>query len=229
MTPDELMGCLAELGLSQAATARRLSSETGLHYDRRDVHRWTSGHRPTPKTVAALIRAWSRSHQVLHRPAWCCLAPASLPEARQLLKKWGHARGGINRPFRTEAHVIEAHGHPVAVTITTELLRPPVGGDLYRPDAIELARLCTADASWSRVALRLWRNVVFPTYKRKWAVSYQDVTIHDRKTYRFDGWRKIGRTKADYDQRTGRKEEAKVLWGFCEDTRDLKTKELKET
>lgn len=217
MTPEELQQILAELGLSQASAARRLSEETGSRYARQHVHRWISGARPVPGTVAALLRAWRRLG-TRPAPALVSLEPAPLPEARRLLRQWAHRHGPLRRPTRTDAHVLRAHGAPVAV-VMSEIVHPPVAGALYREDAIELARLACADPSWSRVALRLWREAVFPMYRRPWAVSYQDTTIHRGDLYRFDGWVRLARrTRPGRDRRSGRPPgDAKAIWGWSPD------------
>jgi len=221
MTPLELRHRLHDLGLSQSDFARRLTEETGAHYARQHVHRWTSGDRAIPGAIAALVRAWQRIG-ALPAPSLTSLEPISLRDAKRWLTRWEHQHGPISRPVRTDAHVIRAHGEPVAVLTTSELVCPPVAGELYRDDAIELSRLCCADPSWSRVALRLWRNAVFPMYRRQWAVSYQDTTLHRGELYQFDGWIRLAKTSPGADRRTGRKPTPKQVWGWSSDTQLLR-------
>lgn len=221
MTPVELRHRLDDLGLSQAAFARRLTEETGSIYARQHVHRWVSGAREIPGPIAALVRAWQRVARQ-PAPALVTLEPVPLRDAKRLLTQWFHQHGPISRPVRTDAHLVRAHGEPVAVLTTSELVCPPVAGEFYRDDAIELSRLCCADPSWSRVALRLWRNTVFPMYRRRWAVSYQDTALHRGDLYRFDGWIRLADTRPGADRRTGRKPTPKVVWGWSSDAQLLR-------
>jgi hypothetical protein len=63
------------------------------------------------------------------------------------------------------------------------------------------------------VALRLWREFVFPTLGYRYAISYQDADLHNGNTYRFDGWKRlplIGRSGPD--SRSGRLGRRKYVW-----------------
>ena len=223
MEAAELRGRLADLGLSQASFARALTEQTGHRYDRRHIHRWTSGARPVPGLVAALVRAWC---QVEHAPApaWVSLEPTPLATVRRLLDEWGHSRGYISRPIPCDAHVLRAHGRAVALTVTSELVHPPIAGNLYRDDAVELARLCSADPAWTRVALRVWREAVWPPYRRKWAITYVEDHVHTGDTFRFDGWRRLARVGPAREPQTGRKTGPKTIYGWCRDKRTLKAR-----
>ena len=84
---------------------------------------------------------------------------------------------------------------------------------LVRDNTIELARLCATRSGLCRVALRLWREFVFPTLGYQVAVSYQDADLHNGSTYRFDGWRRVGFSRGgSVDQRTGRVGRNKWIW-----------------
>ncbi len=65
---------------------------------------------------------------------------------------------------------------------------------------------------WCRVALRLWREVVFPATCKQWALSYQDADAHTGNTYRFDGWHRVGYSHSGTDTRSGRTGRNKWLW-----------------
>lgn len=112
------------------------------------------------------------------------------------------------QPWRTR-------GSPVAVTVTDGLVRECVATrqDLTRDNTIELARLCAASPVWCRVALRLWRECVFPQTGKRYAISYQDEALHTGATYRNDGWRKIvEHARSGTDARSGRKGRSKTIW-----------------
>src|SRR5688572_8678931 len=97
--------------------------------------------------------------------------------------------GPLHRPMYGDiCHVLVANREPVAVTIASTVIRETVGGgsaELTRETAIELSRLCAARPHICRVALRLWREFVFPALDRAHAVSYQDADQHNGNTYRF--------------------------------------------
>lgn len=139
--------------------------------------------------------------------------------ANGLLEEWGHLMGPNRRPqFRaTQAHVLFHGEHPQAVTTTDALIAPRVGGArwLTRDNCIELSRLCAVRKDLCRVALRLWREYVFPLQGKEWAMSYQDMDAHTGNTYRFDGWTcvavKQGQRKG-VDTRSGRPNRIKKVW-----------------
>ena len=125
--------------------------------------------------------------------------------------------GACNRPnARIWAHALFHEGHPCAVTITAALIRERVGGGaihLTRHNTIELARLCADRRSLCRVALRLWREFVFPHLGYEWAMSYQDAAIHSGNIYRFDGWTLLPAiARSGPDTRSGRLGRAKRVW-----------------
>lgn len=145
--------------------------------------------------------------------------PIKRADANALLVRWGHRMGALNRPvFESEVHcVLIEHGEPVAVAMTAGLVREHVGGGnthMTRENTIELARLCAARTGLCRVALRLWREGVFPMTGKRFAVSYQDADMHSGATYRFDGWKRIGFSASGVDQRTGRKGRRKWIWSW---------------
>jgi len=139
----------------------------------------------------------------------------TMPEANSLLDAWGHNMGPMNRPMgRQDAHALITHEGPVAVVCTADLVAATVGGAPYlnRENAIELARVCACARDWNRVAVRLWRNVIFPLTGAEYAVSYQDAALHSGDLYRFDGWAKVGFSHSGTDRRTGRKGRDKWIW-----------------
>lgn len=141
----------------------------------------------------------------------------SIDEANELLVAWGHKMGPLNRPdFGDVAHALRHEGRPLAIATTSPLVRECVGGGLShltRANTIELSRLCAARPELCRVALRLWREFVFPATGLPVAVSYQDACIHSGNIYRFDGWRRAAFARAGgADQRTGRKGRNRWIW-----------------
>jgi hypothetical protein len=83
---------------------------------------------------------------------------------------------------------------------------------MTRANTIELARLCASRSGLCRVALRLWREGVFPLFGVQYAMSYQDADLHSGNTYRFDGWRRVAFSSSGTDQRSGRKGRRKWIW-----------------
>jgi hypothetical protein len=139
----------------------------------------------------------------------------SLPTANALLERWGHKMGPCKRGnSRGWSHALMHEGRPVAATITSSLIRETVGGahHLNRRNCIELSRLCAERPALCRVALRLWREFVFPTLGYEWAMSYQDADLHNGNTYRFDGWERIAYSCSGKDTRSGRQGRNKWVW-----------------
>lgn len=123
-----------------------------------------------------------------------------LPAANVLLEKWGHQMGPLKRGNQgAVCHVLYHGDEPVAVTTASTTIRPNVGGDigLTRENSIELSRLCAARPGLCRVALRLWREFVFPSLGYDHAISYQDADLHNGNTYRFDGWQRAATAAAE--------------------------------
>lgn len=125
--------------------------------------------------------------------------------------------GPCERPKTKEwCHGLFAGRELVAVTITTTLANSTIGGGhglpLGRDNTLELARLAAARSGLCRVALRLWREFAFPQLGMPNAISYQDADLHNGNTYRFDGWRRIGRSRSGTDQRSGRVGRDKWVW-----------------
>jgi hypothetical protein len=119
-----------------------------------------------------------------------------LEQANDLLSRWNHRMGPIRRPMASEVcHILVHEERPVAVTVASTLIRERVGGGLHhltRENTVELSRLCAERSGLCRVALRMWREFVFPTLGFPCAISYQDADLHNGATYRFDGWRRVG-------------------------------------
>lgn len=143
----------------------------------------------------------------------------TLEELNVCLVAWRHKMGAWTRPDYGAArfHGLRHCGELVAVVATDQLISERVAG-LQRSEAVELGRMCATREHLNRVALRLWREFVFPAVCRErgctWAVSYQDAVLHSGNLYRFDGWKQIGTSRSGTDQRSGRKGRSKVIWGW---------------
>ncbi len=138
-----------------------------------------------------------------------------LQEANVLLSKWNHKMGPLHRGNQTAiCHALCIESRPVALTTASSLIAPVVGGvdGLTRENTIELSRLCAVGPGWCRVAVRLWRNVVFPMLGYRHAMSYQDADLHSGNTYRFDGWQRRGFSHSGTDTRSGRPGRDKYIW-----------------
>lgn len=142
----------------------------------------------------------------------------SQAEANSLLLEWGHKMGPLHRGNQSAiCHWLLHEEKPVAVTMASTTIAPTVGGKvgLTRENAIELSRLCAARPGLCRVALRLWREFVFPSLGYQFAVSYQDADLHNGNTYRFDGWTRSGEmSRSGTDTRSGRKGRNKWIWTY---------------
>lgn len=141
----------------------------------------------------------------------------TLDQANALLVRWAHRMGPLLRgnSGSLHTHALFVHGEPVAVVTTSSLICPRVGGGLgymTRDNTVELSRLCAGEPWACRVALRLWRELVFPGTGATYAVSYQDAAMHSGNVYRFDGWRRAGFSHSGTDRRTGRPGRDKWVW-----------------
>jgi hypothetical protein len=140
----------------------------------------------------------------------------SLAHANECLSQWGHKMGPLNRGNQSGVSYALFHdGRPVAVAITSTLIRERVGGGLVhltRQNTCELSRLCAERPGLCRVALRLWREFVFPLLGYEYAISYQDADLHNGNTYRFDGWSREAFSRSGVDSRSGRKGRNKWIW-----------------
>ena len=140
----------------------------------------------------------------------------TLDKANELLILWQHKMGPLCRGNQGAiCHVLLQAGRPVAVTTASNLIAPNVGGGadwLTRENTIELSRLCSERSGITRVALRLWREFVFPGLGYQFAVSYQDADIHTGNTYRFDGWQRVAFSHSGTDTRSGRPGRNKWVW-----------------
>jgi antitoxin VapB len=118
------------------------------------------------------------------------------------------------------AHGLRHDGRLVAVTATDHLAAASVAG-LSRTQAVELSRVCAERPDLCRVALRLWREFVFPGMREargvSWAVSYQDAALHSGNLYRFDGWVRLGFSHSGTDTRSGRPGRDKWVWAWNAD------------
>ncbi len=147
-------------------------------------------------------------------------------ELNWALVKWAHKMGPLNRPpeYGFAAHGLRHNGQLVAVTAWSALIRENCAGldFLPRETTAELSRVCAARPDLCRVAVRLWREGVFPALrqarKHEWAVSYQDSVIHGGNLYRFDGWVLLGQARSGaVDPRSGRRGRPRNIWGWHAD------------
>lgn len=140
----------------------------------------------------------------------------SLATANDCLVAWKHRMGALERGNVSGVHYALMHNdRPVAVAMAASLIRECVGGGLQhlrRDNCIELARLCAERPGLCRVALRLWREFVFPALGLPNAISYQDADLHNGHTYRFDGWQRAGYSSSGTDARSGRRGRRKWIW-----------------
>lgn len=146
--------------------------------------------------------------------------PIALDDANACLQAWGHQMGPLTRGDADHmTHFALMHeGRPVAVAMSSRLVRECVGGGnqhLTRANCFELSRLCAERPGLCRVALRLWREFVFPASGYASAISYQDADMHSGNTYRFDGWKRIGFSSSGTDARSGRKGRRKWIWQWA--------------
>jgi hypothetical protein len=146
----------------------------------------------------------------------------SLTELNSCLVAWQHRMGPWERPdYGCQAfHGLRHHGALVAVTASARMI-PAATAGLARDRAFELGRLCAIRPGLNRVALRLWREFVFPamclTHGWSWAISYQDAVLHSGNLYRFDGWVRIGTSSSGTERRSGKRGRNKVIWGWSPD------------
>lgn len=154
-----------------------------------------------------------------------------LGEANRLLTAWGHRMGPISRPIgRLDCYALRHNGQPVGLAISADLVVASVAG-FTRLEAIELARLCAARPHLCRPTLRLWREFVFPAIAEatrrgeasgiRWALTYQDESLHSGNTYRHDGWVELERTRSGTDHRSGRKGRNKRIWAWPRDAAEV--------
>jgi len=139
-----------------------------------------------------------------------------LDDANVALSKWGHKMGPLHRGNQgAVCFGLFYRDDLVAVATTSYLISAVVGGGLKhltRENCCELSRLCASRAGLCRVALRLWREFVLPSLGFRFAISYQDADLHNGNTYRFDGWKRVGRSKSGPDTRSGRAGRDKWIW-----------------
>ena len=141
----------------------------------------------------------------------------ALSEANEMLEAWGHKMGALHRGNQDAlCHALTYEGKPMAVTTASNLIAGVVGNCewMTRENTIELSRLCAVRCGLCRVALRLWREFVFPALGYEYAVSYQDADLHNGNTYRFDGWERVGRSRSGTDTRSGRPGRDKYVWAW---------------
>lgn len=149
-------------------------------------------------------------------PPIASFEPIRLDTANEKLEQWGHKMGRLHRGNQdATCHGLFSGFDLVAVTCVSTLIAPNVGGgmsNLTRDNCIELSRLCAARSGLCRVAIRLWREFVFPALGYQFAISYHDADIHNGNTYRFDGWSRVAYARSGTDTRSGRSGRNKWVW-----------------
>lgn len=142
--------------------------------------------------------------------------PILLADANEKLLLWGHKMGVLHRGNQdATCHGLFAGSDLVAITTVSSLIAANVGGGLVhltRENCCELSRLCAQRSGLCRVALRLWREFVFPTLGYPFSISYQDADLHNGNTYRFDGWKRMAYARSGTDTRSGRPGRNKWVW-----------------
>jgi len=157
--------------------------------------------------------------------------PIDLPLANVALVEWGHKMGALHRPNAGDhAYGLTHNERLVGVVTTSCLCRANVAGhkELTRYNTVELSRVCAIRKDLCRVLVRLWREFVFAELPHPFAISYQDAVLHSGDLYRFDGWKRIGKSHSGTDTRSGRKGRNKVIWGWAKD-RDYNWEPMEET
>lgn len=144
--------------------------------------------------------------------------PIPVDQLNTCLLIWDHKMGPLRRPYGQfdRAYGLFHDGRIVGVVSTSALVRETAAG-LTRAQCCELSRLCASRPDLCRVVLRLWREFVFPTLGKPWAISYQDASAHSGNLYRFDGWVRLGASRSGTDTRSGRRGRSKVIWGWSAD------------
>jgi hypothetical protein len=140
--------------------------------------------------------------------------PISLQEANDGLVAWGHKMGPLHRGNQSAVcHGLFYRDDLVAVTTASDLIAESNSGFIMRRAThCELSRLCASRSGLCRVALRLWREFVFPSLGYRHAISYQDADLHSGNTYRFDGWERVAYSSSGTDSRSGRSGRKKWIW-----------------
>lgn len=150
----------------------------------------------------------------MRMPPIVSFRPITLHEANTALADWGHKMGPLHRGNQSAiCHGLFDGEILVAVTTVSALISAQAaGGSITRENCCELSRLCAVRPGLCRVALRLWREFVFPFLGFPIALSYQDADLHSGNTYRFDGWKRVAYSRSGDDTRSGRKGRNKWLW-----------------
>lgn len=159
---------------------------------------------------------------IVYNPNVVCFVEIDLGLANEKLEEWGHAMGPLHRGNQAAiCHGLFFGCQLVAVTTTSTLISPQAaGGDYTRENTCELSRLCADRAGICRVALRLWREAVFPDLPYTFALSYQDADLHSGNTYRFDGWKRVAFSHSGVDTRSGRRGRNKWIWVWQKGAKD---------
>lgn len=130
-------------------------------------------------------------------PAVAAMVPLSRTEANRLLTDWGHTLGPCHRPFAQYHHALIVHGRPVSLAVSASLVSPTVtdetGTTWPRSRCVEQARLCTRPGdNWAtRVMLRLWRELVAPTWPAAGLYVAYATPGTPGHIYRTDGWTRV--------------------------------------
>jgi antitoxin VapB len=141
-----------------------------------------------------------------------------LEQLNHCLVAWEHKMGALNRINTGDRiyHALFHESRPVAVTAASmPIASGNIGGGLghlNRQNTIELSRLCAERSNLCRVALRLWREFVFPFLGYQAVISYQDADLHSGNTYRFDGWQRSPEKASSGIHSNGKRGRPKWIW-----------------
>lgn len=156
----------------------------------------------------------------VYSPKVSCFVEIDHALANKKLKEWDHRMGPLKRGNQAAiCHGLFFGCELVAVTTVSTLISPTAAAGAYtRENTCELSRLCAARSGLCRVALRLWRETVFPDLPYEFAISYQDADLHNGNTYRFDGWKRVAFSHSGTDRRTKRPGRDKWIWVWARRT-----------
>lgn len=176
------------------------------------------------EVITPCVQSVARYPVLIKTPSFyplCSFEKIELWQANLCLEAWGHKMGALHRGNQDAwCHALFHEGHPVAVTTASYLIAANVGGGLKhltRKNTVELSRLCAERKNLCRVALRMWREFVFPSLGFQYAMSYQDAAQHNGDTYRFDGWKRMAFARGSVDKRSNRPARHRWVWVWEQD------------
>lgn len=141
-------------------------------------------------------------------------------DANDLLERWRHPLGALNRPFGRHDWALLLDGEPIALACSASTVSASITDEqdrrFTRFELVELARLARhPDHPYVlRPMLRLWRAYLGPRWERdQWrplaAISYA-LPGTPGDLYRFDGWTRVREVKRSMGGGTWTKKDPKV-------------------